>query len=458
MPGKGVQMSPIVRSILLVATSIAVACSSSSGGPDADISEDGGEDADRLPPQDGDVDDADVPSDGDIEGSPGDADAERDNWDGDTDGESDLCPTGWSDIFETPSEIFVDGRFTASFPECASLARFLVLPRGMTARLDLGHLPPGTFLSVATVRGAILATGYTTEGELSVEFTAPRSGEIVMTLQRPDGRDTRLIDGGLFCIDGCGRQATRYPIVLVHGMGGTDEYFGLLEYFYQVPGTLEEAGYEVYTPVTPLVGPSSMRAPILGEQIDEILAETGAAKVHLFGHSQGGLDIRVLVSGLGFADRVASTTTFATPNHGLLVELPDWLTGMNFNQDYMDGEFAATYPDIPEIPGFSWAGRSCALLDFDCHEASDGEVVIVHLSASYRLVQYAHRDDAYGGANDGLVPVSSAQWREFLGTVFADHYDEVGQIADEREGPFDHIGFYLDEAARLRALEIEEGL
>ena len=36
-----------------------------------------------------------------------------------------------------------------------------------------------------------------------------------------------------------------------------------------------------------------------------------------------------------------------------------------------------------------------------------------------------------------------------------DHFDEVGQIADRREGPFDHIQFYLDEAKRLRQLEID---
>ena len=185
-----------------------------------------------------DAGDADLASDADDASLDGDDDAEVDSGDSD----ADLCPAGWSDVFEPASEILVDGRFTASFSECVSFTRFMVLPRGMTARLDLSHLPAGTFLSVVTLRSEILATAYTTDGEISVEFTTPRSGEIRMTLQRPDGRDTRLFDGGLFCLDGCGRQATRYPIVLVHGMRGTDEYFGLLEYFYQVPGTLEEAG------------------------------------------------------------------------------------------------------------------------------------------------------------------------------------------------------------------------
>ena len=33
-------------------------------------------------------------------------------------------------------------------------------------------------------------------------------------------------------------------------------------------------------------------------------------------------------------------------------------------------------------------------------------------------------------ANDGLVAVPSARWGRFLGCVPADHFDEVGQIAE----------------------------
>jgi triacylglycerol lipase len=432
----------------------AAACSSSPLGPDgghddadvrddADLSEDG-EDADL------DIRDADFTVEADLEV----CDSELDH----DDPESASCPAGWSDTFDEASELFLDQRFTQPLPECASVARFMVLPAGMRVRLDLEHLPAGSYLEVRASSGELLASEYTTRGALSVELVAPRSGEVRMTLRRPDGLVTHLFTGGLFCLERCELESSRYPIVLVHGMGGTDEYFGFLDYYYQVPDTLRDMGYAVYTPVTPLVGHSSMRAEILAEQIDEILAETGAAKVHLHGHSQGGLDIRVLVSGMDYADRIASTTTYATPNHGLRVELPEWLTGMNFNESYIEGEFLAIYPDEPSVPGFSWAGRSCAVLDFDCQERSEGEVVIVHLAPSLRLVQYAHRDDAFGGANDGLVPVASAMWREFLGVVFADHYDEVGQIADEREGPFDHIGFFINEARRLRLLEIEEDL
>ena len=41
---------------------------------------------------------------------------------------------------------------------------------------------------------------------------------------------------------------------------------------------------------------------------------------------------------------------------------------------------------------------------------------------------------------------------EHLGQLNADHFDEIGQIADQLSGPFDHLAFYLSEANRLHNL------
>ena len=53
---------------------------------------------------------------------------------------------------------------------------------------------------------------------------------------------------------------------------------------------------------------------------------------------------------------------------------------------------------------------------------------------------------------DGLVSVQSAQWGEFLGTIPADHMDEIGQIADVSNPSFDVAEFFLAEVRRLAAL------
>jgi triacylglycerol lipase len=208
--------------------------------------------------------------------------------------------------------------------------------------------------------------------------------------------------------------------------------------------------------VVEAIGPSDDRAEALAPQIDRILAESGAPKVHLLGHSQGGLDIRVLVSGLGYADRAATMTTLATPHRGIRIELPDWLTGQDFTESYMTDEFDVTYPDIETIPRYSWTGESCPILDIVCHGRTGGEVVDPLFALTIRLVQDAHGDDPFEGANDGLVPIASARWGEFLGILYADHMDEVGQLADDPdEGPFDHIEFFLSEARRLRQVELD---
>ncbi len=44
-----------------------------------------------------------------------------------------------------------------------------------------------------------------------------------------------------------------------------------------------------------------------------------------------------------------------------------------------------------------------------------------------------------------------ARWGEFRGELTADHWDEIGQIADLLNLPFDHRAFYRQLAAGLAA-------
>jgi len=104
----------------------------------------------------------------------------------------------------------------------------------------------------------------------------------------------------------------------------------LIEYFKGVRRQLGAMGYRVFAPeVVPFDDPLD-RAKQWFSAIEKIRAETGAEKVHLVGHSQGGLDARVLVArpgpaqeiplgplfGLGYGPHVASLTTIATPHLG----------------------------------------------------------------------------------------------------------------------------------------------
>ena len=111
--------------------------------------------------------------------------------------------------------------------------------------------------------------------------------------------------------------ATRYPIILVHGLTGTDKYGGVVEYWYHIPADLQAHGAKVY--VANLSGYQGDDGPNgRGEQllayVKRVLAATGAQKVNLIGHSQGGLSARYVAAVV--PELVASVTTIGTPHRG----------------------------------------------------------------------------------------------------------------------------------------------
>lgn len=115
--------------------------------------------------------------------------------------------------------------------------------------------------------------------------------------------------------------ATKYPIVLAHGMSGFDDLFGVIHYFHGIPQSLEASGAQVYVTEVPQFNSTQARGEVLLAQIEEILAVSGAAKVNLIGHSHGGLDIRYVASVA--PELVASVTTIGSPHGG--AELADFL-------------------------------------------------------------------------------------------------------------------------------------
>ena len=107
-----------------------------------------------------------------------------------------------------------------------------------------------------------------------------------------------------------------YPFVLAHGFMGFQMFAGLdfETYFYDVKANLAAQGEVVDTPEVDPFNSSDVRGAELLTHVEQFLAETGAAKVNIIGHSQGGLDARV-VANLR-PDLVASVVTISTPHHG----------------------------------------------------------------------------------------------------------------------------------------------
>ncbi|MGH3837709.1 MAG: esterase/lipase family protein [Pseudonocardiaceae bacterium] len=108
-----------------------------------------------------------------------------------------------------------------------------------------------------------------------------------------------------------GRADTRYPVLLVHGGIGSPADFR------QMIDWLKSDGYRPYTVDLGFPGiDTAANAKKIGTKADQIRAETGASKVHLVGHSMGGLSARYYIKILGGLPHVASYTAFGTPQHG----------------------------------------------------------------------------------------------------------------------------------------------
>lgn len=107
---------------------------------------------------------------------------------------------------------------------------------------------------------------------------------------------------------------TQYPVVMAHGLGGFTTLFGVIDYFNGIPEDLMRGGSQVYTTKTSAVNNSEIRGEQLLQQVKTITAISGKPKVNLFGHSQGGIDIRYVA---GVAPRyVASVTAVSSPEQG----------------------------------------------------------------------------------------------------------------------------------------------
>lgn len=317
---------------------------------------------------------------------------------------------------------------------------------------------------------ALQSASVNASGEL--EFVSPRSGEfgVLVHAQNPEGDPLLEVeyDIAVACSNNCGLETTRFPIVLVHGWTGF-ENIGPLTYFYGVRDDLEQLGYPIAIALLDPYNSVDIRGEQLVAFVQNTLTTTRSRKVNLFGHSQGGIDSRYVAApaGGGYGDRIGAVITLGTPHRGtpftdialglipgpteqVLVFLLNFLGAAQNQQSdveaslytlsetYMQGEFNVIYVDDPRVEYYSWMGETC-VGGFGCGDAVDPLLLF-----SYETINIV------AGANDGLVPESSAIWGEYLGLVPADHIDEIGQIGGLTDPDYDHVGFFRDNARMLR--------
>lgn len=335
---------------------------------------------------------------------------------------------------------------------------------------------------------------------LAVSCAGEQSNEPDAAVVRDDAGGAR--DGGVIRLPDASRPpidastmgaGPPYPIVLAHGFFGFEDFAGVdfITYFYGVKDALAAGGEVVFTPAVDPFNDSESRGEELLAHVERIATETGAAKINLIGHSQGGLDSRYVAHQR--PDLVASVTTFATPHRGTPIadvvldlvqdprfqSLADRLVRLigaalwdasgqetsvfrSLRQLSTPGAdaFNARYPNQAGVLYYSITGRTdghdggtdCAIADappFIGRYRRTLDPVEPLLDIPESIV------DGDGDiANDGLVRVHDARWGRFLGCVPADHFDEIGQLFGDSPGrgnDFDHLRFYIELVAWLRA-------
>ena len=176
--------------------------------------------------------------------------------------------------------------------------------------VTIGSLRSGvrTLLSATAVRGLAAETAWTATHlvmyPLGIVRETAKERRTAFTLDRLSPVQRGLVLGDV--------EAAGTPIVLLHGWVDNRSIFTLLRrhLLRRGFGRVVTMNYSILTHDVPRA------ATRLGELVERLCAETGYDRVHVVGHSMGGLVARYYVPRLGGAERVHTLVTLGTPHAG----------------------------------------------------------------------------------------------------------------------------------------------
>jgi triacylglycerol lipase len=227
---------------------------------------------------------------------------------------------------------------------------------------------------------------------------------------------------------------------LVHGILGFDDRQGLagglVKYWGGLDNYLRSQGAKVVTPGSSAANSLPVRASQIRNTLNTWMPANGCTRVHLIGHSQGGLVIRYMVTNLGFANKTASVTSVNSLHRGapmaniVLGVIPSWLqpfanSALSFMAQllYRDGRpqdviamgqsLTTTYvnsfnnstPNVSGMKYFSY-GSNMAWADIIQHPI---------MALTHPITWAGGLFYGLGGKNDGVVPATSQRWGTWRG-------------------------------------------
>lgn len=169
----------------------------------------------------------------------------------------------------------------------------------------------GPLLCVAAI--SLGATGAASASELPVEYNGIAGYAHISQTASPPGANSWS----------CKPSSVHpYPVVLVHGTFAdmSDSWQALSPLLYNHGYCVFALNYGAYAGSNLLgidaIGPIEESARQLAGFVKKVLSETGASKVDIVGHSQGGMMPRYYIKDLGGASKVHTLVGLAPSNHG----------------------------------------------------------------------------------------------------------------------------------------------
>ena len=260
--------------------------------------------------------------------------------------------------------------------------------------------------------------------------------------------------------------ATKYPILLVHGVFFRDYKF--FNYWGRIPKELEKNGAKIYYGKHQSALCVRDSAEEIALRIREIVTTTGCEKVNIIAHSKGGLDCRCAIHEAGAAPYIASLTTVNTPHRGcLFAEKLLYVAPQRLKEVVANTYNAALRKMGDKNPDFIKAvsdltQEACDRFnaEFTCPDGifcqSVGSVLNQARSGQFPLNLSYHIVERFDGPNDGLVGEESFAFGERyqLLTVKGERGISHGDMIDlnrENLDEFDVREFYVGLVADLKA-------
>lgn len=259
--------------------------------------------------------------------------------------------------------------------------------------------------------------------------------------------------------------ATKYPILLVHGVFFRDSR--LLNYWGRIPAELTKNGAVIYYGEQQSALSIEQSSEELAKKIEEIVTRTGCGKVNIIAHSKGGLDSRYAISKLGCDKYVATLTTINTPHRGCI--FAEYLLGAaperikNFIEKTYNKMFYALGDNTPDFMSAvkCLTNSYCEQFNKEVLDSPDvmyqsyGSKAVNHRGARFPLNFSYPVVKKYDGANDGLVALTSAPWGEKFTPIYPPakrgitHADMIDLNREDIKG-FDVREFYVQLVSDLR--------